>query len=315
MFFKENDANSSLRLRRYLGYTFAASFSLGCIYIALHFFTDQFKRHPALPFSLALVYMFIPATVSFYLIKVRDHGSLREYGMTLPHRGVWRWWSLTWLYPVLIPLLTIGVCMILGWGEFDPTFSAFIESLRERLSVEEIEKAREQLGSLSTSQQLGMIFLQGLLVGSTINAVAAFGEELGWRGYLLARLEELFGRDGEAFWKNSLITGVIWGVWHAPLIVTGYNFPDHPMLGVFVMTLGITALAPLIAFVRIRTGSVLAAAVFHGVFNALAGVSIMLIANIANLYRSPVGLAGAIAMTILIALSALFLRMGRFDRT
>ncbi|WP_340681246.1 CPBP family intramembrane glutamic endopeptidase [Natrinema gelatinilyticum] len=50
--------------------------------------------------------------------------------------------------------------------------------------------------------------------------VAAFGEEFGWRGLLFLKRSPL------GFWRVSLLTGVVWGLWHAPLIVQGYNSPD-----------------------------------------------------------------------------------------
>src|SRR5436305_814196 len=57
----------------------------------------------------------------------------------------------------------------------------------------------------------------------------AFGEQWGWRGYLLPRLLPL----GQ--WPALLLSGAIWGLWHAPVILLGYNYPQHPILGVLVM--------------------------------------------------------------------------------
>ena len=64
-----------------------------------------------------------------------------------------------------------------------------------------------------------MMVAQSLAAAVTINMLAALGEELGWRGYLH---EKLISRG---FWKCSLITGIIWGLWHAPLILQGHHYP------------------------------------------------------------------------------------------
>jgi membrane protease YdiL (CAAX protease family) len=55
-----------------------------------------------------------------------------------------------------------------------------------------------------------------------IASLTAIGEEAGWRGYLLPRLASL----GEV--KATLITGLIWGIWHLPLLLTGLTFPGEP---------------------------------------------------------------------------------------
>lgn len=54
-------------------------------------------------------------------------------------------------------------------------------------------------------------------LGATVNAVFAFGEEFGWRGYLLWELAPW------GFWRASFAIGVVWGLWHAPIIVAGYR--------------------------------------------------------------------------------------------
>ena len=49
--------------------------------------------------------------------------------------------------------------------------------------------------------------------------VQCLGEEAGWRGYLLPKLLEFMKP-----WKAVLLTGVIWGLWHAPVIACGFNY-------------------------------------------------------------------------------------------
>jgi len=70
-----------------------------------------------------------------------------------------------------------------------------------------------------------MALLHGLFAGDTLNALFGFGEEAGWRGYLLHEWKHM------QFWKASLFIGLIWGIWHAPLILLGYNYPQHSPTG------------------------------------------------------------------------------------
>ncbi|MFW6136657.1 MAG: CPBP family intramembrane glutamic endopeptidase, partial [Candidatus Aminicenantaceae bacterium] len=80
--------------------------------------------------------------------------------------------------------------------------------------------------------------LQGLAAGVTANAVAAFGEELGWRGFLQKEF------SGFGFRKASFLIGVIWGIWHASLILLGHNYPHTPIAGVFMMVVWCVLFGP-----------------------------------------------------------------------
>lgn len=286
---------------QFLCWTFGISYAFGLLYYAAHRLTGGFEGMRWVPFSLVL-YMWVPALVTIVLVKRVYRRSLREIGVEI--RLSWAWLG-AWIYPLSIAALTLGVCLLFGWGELDTDFSAFIDDLAETLPPEQIEIARESFGQFDLASMLLMMTAQAVAMGATINALAAFGEELGWRGLLHTALRPM------GFWKANLLIGLIWGLWHAPIIATGYNFPDYPLAGTVVMTLGTMALSPLIGFVRERSGSVIAASIFHGVLNASAGLPIVLIAGAPNILRSPLGLAGIIAMIGLIAISIPLVGLGR----
>jgi membrane protease YdiL (CAAX protease family) len=143
-----------------------------------------------------------------------------------------------------------------------------------------------------------------LIAGPSINAVAAFGEELGWRGLLLRELEPL------GFWSSSLVIGFFWGLWHLPLIAAGYNYPGHPITGPIMMIVLSMLVSPLIGYVRRRAQSVFAAAVFHGTFNAAATLVIFIRGG--NAFT--VGITGAAGLiTLLLADVALWLHLQRHN--
>ena len=128
--------------------------------------------------------------------------------------------------------------------------------------------------------------------GITINAVAAFGEELGWRGLL----QREFGFMG--FWKSSAIIGLVWGIWHGPIILQGHNYPEHPHAGVLMMILFCLLLSPLFSYVRLKAQSVIAAAVIHGSLNATVGLAIIVVKGGNDLTVGVTGLAGFIVLTL-----------------
>ncbi len=114
-----------------------------------------------------------------------------------------------------------------------------------------------------------LMILQGIIAGPTINAIAALGEELGWRGFLLKETASV------GFWKSALFIGFIWGIWHAPLFLMGHNYPGFEVAGVFMMTLWCILLSPLFSYITIKANNVIAAAILHGSINAVAGPAIM----------------------------------------
>ncbi|RMD01470.1 CPBP family intramembrane metalloprotease [Clostridium autoethanogenum] len=92
-----------------------------------------------------------------------------------------------------------------------------------------------------------------------------FGEEFAWRGYLLPKLRKVFSP-----WKATLLTGVIWGMWHSPIIVTGYNYgTEHPVFGVIAMIIFTTVIGIIAAYLFFKTKSVWVAAVFHASMNSI----------------------------------------------
>jgi membrane protease YdiL (CAAX protease family) len=137
-----------------------------------------------------------------------------------------------------------------------------------------------------------LTLLQGLLVGITINALAAFGEELGWRGFL----QREFGALG--FWKAAGIIGLVWGFWHAPFIVRGLTYPEHPWAGVFLMTVECMLSAPLVAYVCLKADSVVAAAIFHGTRNGLSVLATMGLEGGNDLLVGGCGLAGLLVLLV-----------------
>jgi hypothetical protein len=57
---------------------------------------------------------------------------------------------------------------------------------------------------------------------------------------------------------------MIWGFWHAPLILHRHNYPEYPWAGVFLMTAMTVLLSPLLSYLTIRPNSVLATAISTG---------------------------------------------------
>jgi membrane protease YdiL (CAAX protease family) len=143
---------------------------------------------------------------------------------------------------------------------------------------------------------LGLAYGGALLAGFTVNGLFAFGEEYGWRGWLADELRPL-----GAFWAN-VITGVLWGVWHAPLILMGFNYGSYGRIGTAFMVAWCIPLSFLLWRAREVTGSLLAPAVLHGALNGFAGAFTIILVDANPVVAAPAGLVGAVAVAVVAAL-------------
>ena len=190
-----------------------------------------------------------------------------------------RWWLIGWILMPLVSLATVGMTLLMPgaeWNTDTPIMQATLQSMP---------------GGMGVWGMIAITLVSGLFAGATINGVFAFGEEIGWRGYLL----ELF--KGKRFITTALWTGIIWGIWHAPIILNGHNYPQHPVAGVFMMVIFCTLMTPMMMYFRKKSGSVIVPAIMHGTFNAVAGLGVILIPQQNDLLY---GCAGAAGMMVLL---------------
>ncbi len=104
---------------------------------------------------------------------------------------------------------------------------------------------------------------------SVIIFFPAFGEEWGWRGYLMPKLEKVMGRPA-----SIIVGGIIWGLWHAPLTISGHNFGTdykfYPYLGIALMCLMCVLMNAFLTFITEKTKSIYPASLCHMVNNNLS---------------------------------------------
>lgn len=133
-------------------------------------------------------------------------------------------------------------------------------------------------------------YVAPIIAGFTINGLFAFGEELGWRGFLWHRLRP-YGFGGK------ILLGIIWGLWHVPIILLGFNFPGHPYLGIFFMVLLTVSLTFPLTDLADRTRSVYTPSILHGMFNGSTTFSLIVIGSSATV-GSIVGIIGCSAILL-----------------
>src|SRR5262249_29797478 len=103
-----------------------------------------------------------------------------------------------------------------------------------------------------------------MTLGVVLSMITAFGEEVGWRGYMLTRLVDA------GVPHPVLVSGVIWFLYHVPLILTGlYAAGPSPALSAALFGVTVTGGAYLTARLRLQSGSVWPPAVFHATWNVV----------------------------------------------
>lgn len=134
---------------------------------------------------------------------------------------------------------------------------------------------------------------------AVFNGVLAFGEEVGWRGWLLPELNARIG-----MWPALLLTGAIWGAWHSPIILLGYNFGQPNILGVTIMIVACMSIGTLFGWLRLRSHSLWPSVFAHGALNASAGLVVLVSAagrDLDPVLAGPLGAGTWIAAGVVVA--------------
>ena len=277
--------------------TFACSWLIAGGYYAL----GGRLNHP-LAIVVLLVYMFMPMTAAIIVQKVIYKEALRA-PLAISFRPN-RWFLVAWFVFAIAAVATIAVSVLVPGVQYAPDMAGFIERFASSLTPEQLAEMKAQMAALPIHPVwIGVV--EGLIAGITINAVAAFGEELGWRGLLQRELSHL------GFWRSSALIGVIWGIWHAPIIIQGYNYPQHPVAGVAMMTVWTLLLSPILGYVTLKSKSVIAAAIAHGTLNGTAGIPLMVIVGGNDLTVGITGLAGFVVLAAINLAIFVFQRLRR----
>jgi CAAX amino terminal protease family protein len=254
--------------------------------------------------------MFTPALASWAVCRFVSHESwLRTSGLTLRSSGSGgrRGW------PRILGYATIGtgavaaalvllLALVVGAGWFSPDWAltSFTNHLRGIAPD----------GPLPPVAVLWILtVVANVFAAYTVNGLVALGEETGWRGWLQSALEPLGIR------KGIVLTGAIWGLWHAPLIAMGYEYGHRipAAAGIVLFACLCIGFGTLLSWLRLRSGSVVPAAIAHGAFNAFATLPAMLVASGDSWDPVLVGLIGWPAVALFGMLAVCVLRTESWD--
>ena len=272
------------------------------IYIILKMINLDFSDRIT-AFVVAFVYMPTPAISAFIVQKLIYKDKLQKLGLSF-YKNTLKNFLLIILIMLSIILITTLIIYLFGnldiienFGKLNFSEDFFKSNILDLLKEKGIDKTKSHiiLNLISGINPIIIYFfllIEGILIGGIFNIPFVFGEEFGWRGFLLNETKPL------GFWKSSLIIGIIWGIWHIPLVLLGLNFSDHPYLGCIIMIIFTISLSPLFMYARLKTKSILGRCLLHGMINGTAGIFTYFVSDSNELLSTLPGFAGIFSIII-----------------
>lgn len=265
--------------------------------VALPLYLADVTTVQALYLPLSLVMMGMPALVAWLIVRrTRPKGQRAATLGFNRHRPLPRFFVylvLAFLLPIVIALLSLPIASAMGLYDADLTNFAGLQQLFADAGVTGMP-----VEIILVNQVINVV-----LAAWFINLIPALGEEIGWRGWLTPQLLPL------GVLPTIGITGVIWGLWHTPLILLGHNYPHLPgWQAVVFMVMFCTLIGGILAWLTIRTNSVWPAALGHSTINAIGALPLLFSAE-PTFDSAHVGITGTtgwiVAAVILVVLLAI----------
>lgn len=179
------------------------------------------------------------------------------------------WILCAWFGPAVLGTIGAILYFLIFTDAWNSSFS-YISSL---LGTDGL--AQQENKGLSLQLYAVISIVSAVIYAPFINMLLAIGEEAGWRGTMYPILKERLGTT-----KGQLICGVIWGVWHWPIMfLTGYEYGTSywgaPVTGPLLFCVITSAMGILFDFLYEKTNCIWVPALCHGAINAFAGVPIL----------------------------------------
>lgn len=279
------------RLIFYLAITFILTYALeiGVIYPMWRSGDAQASQ---LVVMLEAAVMLVPSIGVILTRLITREGFKEAWIRPKQFKKTWKYYVIGWIGPAILTLIGTAVYFLIFPEKYDPQLTMLAQVISQ--SGVSMEFAPEQLNAVMAGQ-----LIQAALLGPVLNFVFAFGEEWGWRGYLLPKMKEKL-----PMLPLLLVNGVIWGLWHAPIICIGHNYgvgyPGYPITGILMMCGFCIVMGTLFTWLTLKSGSCIPAALAHGGLNAVASIGIYCSTDGGNPFVGPaaVGVIGGSAFLV-----------------
>lgn len=233
----------------YLGITFVLTYGIEFVLLAMGV---HFDAQPA-PMGQFVVMgvMWVPALAAFITARYITREGFASTGLRFGPVRPYLLWAL--LMPLIFAVI-YAITWVLGLYQPDWSLSGFMGMMQSF--------GADMSDAPAPGVIIGLVFGASAVTLPFFNSVFGFGEEFGWRGYLLPKLMPL----GKAM--AYVLMGIIWGLWHLPLILMGFTYPGHPLIGTLLFIVLLTLFGVVLNEVTLRYRSSVLAGWLHGQFNS-----------------------------------------------
>jgi len=271
----------------YLAFAFGIAWLIGLIVFLTGGIKNSPEIFPKTQITLALLliavgYMWAP-TLAHVFTRLITRQGWDDLHLALHFKKSWKYYLAAWVGPAILTILGGIVYFLFFPTQYDANFT----------TIQKMLSATPSLASTSPMFVIVGQLISAILMAPIINSFFTFGEEFGWRGYMLPLLLPMGER------KAFLVSGVIWGLWHAPVIAMGHNFgmdyPGFPWLGILAMIWFCILAGTFLGWLRIKSDSVWPAIIGHAAINGIAGLFVLFTLGTPNflLGPTPVGIIGS----------------------
>ena len=278
------------RIIIFLAFAFGIAWIAGLVIYLTGGLTNSPQILPGVSLALILlatVYMGAPA-LGNVLTRLITREGWKEVGLRPHFKKGWPYWLAGWVLPAGMTVFCAAVFFVF----FPQYFDASLSLVRQQTA------ASPALAALSPWLFVAIQLVAAVLISPIANSLATFGEEFGWRGYLMPKLMPLGGR------KAMLLIGLIWGVWHWPVIFMGYEYgfkyPGYPWAGPLLFIWVTFGFGTFLGWLTLRSKSIWPAVIGHAAINGIAAAAALVTTGQPNplLGPLPVGIIGSLGYAL-----------------
>jgi len=262
--FSKSDFNK-LDLKR-VGIYLLIVYSFAILTVIILALTGGLQNSPWALYLMPTSYMASPAIANI-LTRLITKEKWQQTWLRPNFKHGWKFWLLTWFVPGLLIMAGAALYFVFFPQSFD-------------INMPYLQQLYQQSGETPSMPLWATALLQtvsGLFLAPFINGIFTFGEEFGWRGYLLQKLMPLGYR------KALVILGIIWGTWHWPVIILGHNYgldyPGAPYVGMLLFVWVCFCLGTFLSWAVLKAKSVWPAVIGHAAFNGMGAFAVLFLSG------------------------------------